>query len=252
MGARTLIIAVTRDSTERSMRAASPSAASPTGADSHCAPGCSAHPSAWSPARPPRSSGAIGGGPGCPPGRKISAAECGVGGAPTLLSNAETYAQLAIAARIGARRYGTPGCPTSPAPSCSPSPAPSPRPMVIEVPTGVPLRYVLQLAGAPPLPQGVLTGGYHGNWIDATAAHEAIVSRDSLEAAGGALGAGAILPIGPGDLPARRVAADRAAGWPPRPPASAAPASWACPPRPAAWPTCSTAAAPPPWRRCAR
>ena len=67
--------------------------------------------------------------------------------------------------------------------------------MVIEVPTGVPLRYVLQLAGAPPVPQGVLTGGYHGKWIDAATVNEAIVSRDSLDAVGGALGAGAILPI---------------------------------------------------------
>ncbi len=69
------------------------------------------------------------------------------------------------------------------------------RPMVIEVPTGVPLRYVLQLAGAPPVPQGVLTGGYHGKWIDAATVNEAIVSRNSLDAVGGSLGAGAILPI---------------------------------------------------------
>jgi ferredoxin len=59
----------------------------------------------------------------------------------------------------------------------------------------VPLRYVLQLAGAPPVPQGVLTGGYHGKWIDAATVNEAIVSRNSLDAVGGALGAGAILPI---------------------------------------------------------
>ncbi|MGW1553933.1 NADH-ubiquinone oxidoreductase-F iron-sulfur binding region domain-containing protein, partial [Streptomyces sp. NPDC002346] len=60
---------------------------------------------------------------------------------------------------------------------------------------------VLQLAGAPPLPQGVLTGGYHGNWIDAVATHDAVVSRASLAAAGGALGAGAILPLGPETCP---------------------------------------------------
>ncbi len=73
--------------------------------------------------------------------------------------------------------------------------------MVIEVPTGVPLRYVLQLAGAPPVPQGVLTGGYHGKWIDAAAVDEAIVSRNSLETVGGSLGAGAILPIGQDTCP---------------------------------------------------
>ncbi len=72
--------------------------------------------------------------------------------------------------------------------------------MVVEVPTGVPLRYVLEMAGAPPLPQGVLTGGYHGNWIDAVSSHNAVVSRESLATVGGALGA-AILPIGPDTCP---------------------------------------------------
>ncbi len=85
------------------------------------------------------------------------------------------------------------------------------RPMVVEVPTGVPLRYVLQLAGAPPLPQGVLTGGYHGNWIDAAAVHEAVVSKASLAAVGGSLGAGAILPIGPETCPLGE--ALRVANW---------------------------------------
>ncbi|BFO21468.1 hypothetical protein SHKM778_78560 [Streptomyces sp. KM77-8] len=41
----------------------------------------------------------------------------------------------------------------------------------------------------------MLTGGYHGKWIDAATVNEAIVSRNSLDAVGGALGAGAILPI---------------------------------------------------------
>lgn len=75
------------------------------------------------------------------------------------------------------------------------------RPMVIEVPTGVPPRHVLRLAGAPPVPQGVLTGGYHGKWIDAATVDEAIGSRNSLDAVGGSLGAGAILPIGQDTCP---------------------------------------------------
>lgn len=144
---------------------------------------------------------AASGGPALPPGRRERAAESGVGGAPTLLSNAETYAQLAVAARIGARRYGNTGLPDEPGTVLLTLSGAVARPMVIEVPTGVPLRYVLQLAGAPPLPQGVLTGGYHGNWITANATHDAVVSRESLAAAGGALGAGAILPIGPETCP---------------------------------------------------
>ncbi len=137
----------------------------------------------------------IDGGPAIPPGRKVSASQNGVGGAPTLLSNAETFAQLAIAARIGPERYGNTGLYDEPGTVMLTVSGAVARPMVLEVPTGVPLRYVLQLAGAPPVPQGVLTGGYHGKWIDAATVNEAIVSRNSLDAVGGALGAGAIMPI---------------------------------------------------------
>jgi ferredoxin len=47
----------------------------------------------------------------------------------------------------------------------------------------------------------VLTGGYHGKWIDAATVDEAIVSRNSLQQVGGSLGAGAILPIGQDTCP---------------------------------------------------
>ncbi|MEU3505535.1 NADH-ubiquinone oxidoreductase-F iron-sulfur binding region domain-containing protein, partial [Streptomyces hundungensis] len=141
---------------------------------------------------------AVDGGPALPPGRRERAADSGVGGAPTLLSNAETFAQLAVAARLGPQRFCNTGEPTEPGTVLLTLSGAVARPMVVEVPTGVPLRYVLQLAGAPSLPQGVLTGGYHGSWLNSVAAHDAAVSRASLSALGGALGAGAILPIGPG------------------------------------------------------
>ncbi|GGS18845.1 hypothetical protein GCM10010238_03720 [Streptomyces griseoviridis] len=138
----------------------------------------------------------IDGGPAIPPGRKVSASGSGVGGAPTLLSDAGTFSQLAIAARIGPARYGNTGLYDEPGTVMLTVSGAVARPMVIEVPTGVPLRYVLQPAGAPPVPQGVLTGGYHGKWTDAATVDEVIVSRSSLDAVGGSLGAGAILPIG--------------------------------------------------------
>src|SRR4051812_46717984 len=49
-----------------------------------------------------------------PPGVKVRASDNGVDGAPTLLSNAETYAQLAIAARLGPQRYASVGAPGEP------------------------------------------------------------------------------------------------------------------------------------------
>ena len=200
LGARTLVVGVTRNSTESSMEAAlaerglsnrrvstaRPRAAQPRAHGHRRGRGAG-------PLRRRR--------PRAPAGPQGQRRENGVGGAPTLLSNAETFAQLAVAARIGAGRYGHTGLSDEPGTVMLTVSGAVARPMVIEVPTGVPLRYVLQLAGAPPLPQGVLTGGYHGKWIDAATVNEAVVSRDSLEAVGGALGAGAILPIGPETCP---------------------------------------------------
>ncbi len=171
LGARTLVIGVTRESTQRSMEAALAERGLSNSRRSALR--------AWVQRNPVRMvTGAaaslirsVDGGPAIPPGRKISASQSGVGGAPTLLSNAETFAQLAIAARIGPERYGNTGLYDEPGTVMLTVSGAVARPMVLEVPTGVPLRYVLQLAGAPPVPQGV------------------------LDAVGGALGAGAILPI---------------------------------------------------------
>ncbi|MET9619188.1 MULTISPECIES: NADH-ubiquinone oxidoreductase-F iron-sulfur binding region domain-containing protein [unclassified Streptomyces] len=201
LGARTLIVAVTRNSTEISIR----SALAERGLSDRRGQALRARvvrtPERMVSGEASSVIRAASGGPALPAGRRERAAESGVGGAPTLLSNAETFAQLAIAARIGPRRYGHSGLDSEPGTVMLTISGAVARPMVVEVPTGVPLRYVLQLAGAPPLPQGVLTGGYHGNWIDSVAVHNATVSRASLSAVGGALGAGAILPIGPETCP---------------------------------------------------
>ncbi|WP_405816764.1 ferredoxin [Streptomyces sp. NBC_01390] len=195
MGARTLVIGVTRESTQRSMEAALAERGLNNGRRSALRARVQRNPIRMVTGAAASLIRSIDGGPAIPPGRKISASQSGVGGAPTLLSNAETYAQLAIAARMGAERYCNTGLYDEPGTVMLTVSGAVARPMVIEVPTGVPLRYVLQLAGAPPVPQGVLTGGYHGKWIDAATVNEAIVSRNSLDAVGGALGAGAILPI---------------------------------------------------------
>ncbi|GAA3234800.1 hypothetical protein GCM10020256_52140 [Streptomyces thermocoprophilus] len=195
LGARTLVVGVTRESTQRSMEAALAERGLNNGRRSALRARVQRNPVRMVTGAAASLIRSIDGGPAIPPGRKISASQSGVGGAPTLLSNAETFAQLAIAARIGPERYGNTGLYDEPGTVMLTVSGAVARPMVIEVPTGVPLRYVLQLAGAPPVPQGVLTGGYHGKWIDAATVNEAIVSRNSLDAVGGSLGAGAILPI---------------------------------------------------------
>ncbi|MDQ8700998.1 NADH-ubiquinone oxidoreductase-F iron-sulfur binding region domain-containing protein [Streptomyces sp. LHD-70] len=211
LGARTLVIGVTRDSTEAAMTAALAERGLTNRRNAALRARVQRNPHRMVTGEASALVRSAEGGPALPPGRKVRASDTGVGGAPTLLSNAETFAQLAVAARIGPARYRNTGLRDEPGTVLLTLSGSVARPMVIEVPTGVPLRYVLQLAGAPPLPQGVLTGGYHGRWLDATAARDAIVSRAALEAIGGALGAGAVLPIGPETCPLGE--ALRVANW---------------------------------------
>lgn len=135
-----------------------------------------------------------------PPGRKVLAAESGVEGKPTLLSNAETFSQLAVAARLGSVAYNSVGTPDEPGTVLLSVGGAAAFPAVIETPTGVRLMDVLRLCGATIGP-GVLTGGYHGTWIGKDAVMRAEVSRAGMKAVGGSLGAGIILPLGEGSCP---------------------------------------------------
>jgi NADH:ubiquinone oxidoreductase subunit F (NADH-binding)/ferredoxin len=135
-----------------------------------------------------------------PPGRKSRASDSGVGGLPTLLSNAETYAQLAIAARLGPREYAAVGTEREPGTVLLTVGGSAAYPSVVEVPTGAPLMLVLNVCRAMVGP-GVLMGGFHGKWLPADLAAQAQVSRESLESLGATLGAGIILPLGDGTCP---------------------------------------------------
>lgn len=137
------------------------------------------------------------GGPALPSGRRVRSSESGLGGLPTLLSNTETFAQLALAARLGALGYRESGLPTEPGTALL-TVAGS---RVVETPTGVPLAYVLQLCGTDP-GQGVLVGGYHGTWLSARDAYSVTVSATSLAGHHAVLGAGAVLPLPHATCPA--------------------------------------------------
>jgi NADH:ubiquinone oxidoreductase subunit F (NADH-binding) len=129
-----------------------------------------------------------------PPGRKVRAAEFGVNGAPTLLSNAETYAQLAVAARLGPWRYAALGERDEPGTVLLSLSGAVAAATVVEAPSGVALSRVLRLCRATPGP--VLLGGYHGGFTRWDAATSARVSRSGFDAAGGALGAGIVIALG--------------------------------------------------------
>lgn len=131
-----------------------------------------------------------------PPGRKVRASEQGVDGYPTLLSNTETWAQLAVLALLGSDLYAGVGTPREPGTVMMTVGGST----VVEVPTGTPLRNVLQQCDQD-AGQGVLMGGYHGAWLSAAAAETALVSRAGFTAVGATLGAGIVLPLTHGTCP---------------------------------------------------
>ncbi|MEU1838553.1 NADH-ubiquinone oxidoreductase-F iron-sulfur binding region domain-containing protein [Micromonospora chersina] len=142
----------------------------------------------------------INGLPHIPPGTKKRSSDSGVNGLPTLLSNAETYAQLAVAARIGPYEYAALGTDDEPGTVLLTVTGAAERPAVVECAAGTPLREILELCEVPDGP-GILMGGYHGKWITPEAAARAEVSRRGLAAVGGTLGAGIIVPLSPDTCP---------------------------------------------------
>ncbi|MFC4105720.1 NADH-ubiquinone oxidoreductase-F iron-sulfur binding region domain-containing protein [Micromonospora zhanjiangensis] len=140
-----------------------------------------------------------------PPGVKKRSSDSGVGELPTLLSNAETYAQLALASRLGPYEYSAVGTSDEPGTVLLTVTGSAGRPAVVECPAGTPLREILELCEVPAGP-GILMGGYHGKWITAEAATKAEVSRKGLAAVGGTLGAGIVVPLGNDTCPLGEVA----------------------------------------------
>src|ERR1700683_4379098 len=135
-----------------------------------------------------------------PPGTKVLASDFGVDDLPTLLSNAGTFAQLAVLALLGPERFAAVGTPEEPGTVLLSVGGSAAHPAVVEVPAGLPLATVLDICQAP-AGDGVLVGGYHGMWLAGETAYVVPVSREGLAAVGGTLGSGIVLPLGDGTCP---------------------------------------------------
>src|SRR6202522_76745 len=135
-----------------------------------------------------------------PPGVKVLASDAGVDDLPTLLSNASTFAQLAVLALLGPERFAAVGTAAEPGTVLLSVGGSAGQAAVVEAPTGVPLAAVLDICQAP-AGDGVLVGGYHGMWLPAGTAYAVPVSRAGLAAVGGTLGSGIVLPQGDGTRP---------------------------------------------------
>jgi NADH:ubiquinone oxidoreductase subunit F (NADH-binding) len=124
----------------------------------------------------------------------------GLRGKPTLMSNAETFAQVAALNAVGYQAYAALGTADEPGTRLLSVAADGPGGVVLEVAHGEPLVNVLRLCGYDS-GQPVLLGGYHGSWLSAEQVQYAAISPAGLKPFEARLGAGVVLPILPGDCP---------------------------------------------------
>jgi len=142
----------------------------------------------------------LNGGPALPAFTPPRAFERGVRGRPTLVSNVETLANLALISRHGASWFRSAGTASAPGSALVTVAGAARRPGVHEIAFGTPVRDVLALAGGTGELggiQAVLTGGFFGSWLPATALGTQ-AAPDALRAARASFGAGIflILPAG--------------------------------------------------------
>lgn len=139
----------------------------------------------------------LSGGPAKPTTAPPRVSERGVNGRPTLLSNAETYAQVALVARHGADWYRGAGTTAEPGTLLVTLAGAVSHPGVVEVPFGTAVPEVVAAGGGLIEPvSAVLVGGYGGGWLPADVVGRLRLTRESFRSVGGDLGVGllAFLP----------------------------------------------------------
>ena len=138
----------------------------------------------------------LNGGPAKPTFKPPLPFERGVGAAPTLVQNAETFAHIALIARFGPdwfREVGTKEEPGSLLVTLAGAVA---RPGVHEVAFGSPLADLLVAAGGlTETPRAFLIGGYFGTWVSADRAKGLVLSDAALRKLGASLGAGGVFVL---------------------------------------------------------
>ena len=117
----------------------------------------------------------------------------GFRGRPTLLSNAETFAQLSSIWFRG----------PDPATMLITRAGNTPDAKVVEVALGAPWSAVLSQFE---LDRPVLLGGYHGVWVPAGALRNRRITSEDLMGLGARLGAGVVLPLPSGSCPVHETA----------------------------------------------
>jgi len=126
----------------------------------------------------------------------VPLAVSGLRGRPTVVSNVETLAHLALIARAGARWFRSCGTAAEPGSVLVTVGGAVAVPGVDEVALGTPLVEVVARAGGPTAGvQALLVGGYHGTWVPGGDAVGRRLSRASLAGVGAVPGAGVLLVL---------------------------------------------------------
>lgn len=122
--------------------------------------------------------------------------ERGVRGRPTLVSNVETLAHLALIARFGAAWFRAVGPPSHPGSALVTVSGDVAAPGVYEVPLGRPLEAIVDAARPTEPPQALLIGGYSGTWVPYPAAGRLGLDSESLARLHAVVGCGAVTVLG--------------------------------------------------------
>ena len=150
----------------------------------------------------------VNGGPALPTTVPPRPFERGVGRRPTLVSNVETLAHMALIARHGAEWFREVGTRSQPGTALLTVSGAVGRPGVYESPFGASLRDVLGLAGGTTEPvQALLVGGYGGAWIAADRLAGLHLDDHDPVLGAGSVGAGILVVLGQGRCGVRESAA---------------------------------------------
>jgi NADH:ubiquinone oxidoreductase subunit F (NADH-binding) len=140
---------------------------------------------------------AVEGGNALPRRRTQPVAASGVHGRPTVVSNVESVAHLALLARFGPAWFREAGTPASPGSTLVTLGGGVAVPgLVAEVLAPVSGgELLLALGGLDDVPPAVLVGGYAGTWLPGESFCASALDRATLGAAGAGLGCGLIAPL---------------------------------------------------------
>jgi NADH:ubiquinone oxidoreductase subunit F (NADH-binding) len=138
--------------------------------------------------------------------------ERGIGRRPTLMSNAETLAHVALIARHGAEWFRQMGPAEEPGSALVTLSGGVRSPGVYEIEHGSHLSGLVRAAGGATEPlRAFLFGGYAGSWVPASAAGKLRLSAASLRPANASLGAGIIVALPQSACPVAEVT--RVGAW---------------------------------------